>query len=513
MFNIMAKTMFKRLTLKIIVLTLLTSCTRQAAPANLAELRYGMSTEPITFDPLHPANTADGRSILFNVFEGLVKPDTSGDLIPALAESYQIEKEGLAYTFQLRPGIMFHNGETLEAADVAFSLNTAMETKFPGLSSIAGVEVLNPTKLQITLKEPDPDFLPYLTIGIVPKNNPDREKNPIGTGPFVIKNYAPQQSLELEKNENYWRKYFPKLNKVTIIFTADTDALLTALRGGNIEGASITGALLSQLQPDALTPGGSRAARFDVIPWASNTVQLLALNNAEKPLDDIRVRLAINYSLDSNEIIETAFYGKGEPSGSPIIPGLKTAYDESLRDPYPRDIEKAKNLLAEAGFQNGFPLEITVPSNYTMHVDTAQVIANQLLDAGIFVSIRLVDWATWLSEVYIGRKYKATIISLDANNVSPRSFLYRYLSDDGTNFINFNSKSFDLAYNAALKEPDSVRRISLYKECQRIISESAASVYIQDILGFRVFSSGRFSGVENYPLYVIDFASMYRLFP
>jgi len=472
-----------------------------------AELRYGLTTEPVTLDPLNPFNTADGRSILFNVFEGLVKPTPTGKLIPAAAESYRIEQNGLIYIFTLRQGVLFHNGETLRPEDVVFSLNMAKKAAFPGFDRIEEAEiVVNPAEdperpeIRIRLKEPDPEFLPYLTVGLAPENNPDREKNPIGSGPFIIENYTPQKSLVLIKNPDYWQNGLPALDRVTIIFVSDNDALLTGLRGGNIEGAAVTGALLPQLDPKD----------FDIFPWYSNTVQLMALNNAQKPLDDVLVRKAINYALDIPLIIETAFYGKGEASGSPLIPGLKDVYNESLRDPYPHNIEKAKSYLAEAGYKDGFPLEITVPSNYTMHVDTAQVIVNQLADLGVNGTIKLVDWATWLSEVYRNRKYQATIISLDANNVSPRSFLSRYLSEDGVNFINFKNPAFDLFYNMALVESNEARRISLYMDCQAIISENAASVYIQDILGFRAFAGGRFGGVVNYPLYVIDFSTIYR---
>jgi len=481
----------------------LASCSRQGSgsgKAQTAELRYGLTTEPVTFDPLNPANTADGRSILFNVFEGLVKPDPSGALVPSIAESYEIEADSSAYIFALRPGVLFHNGEALKAGDVVFSLNEAIRAGFPGLDKIAGVEITAQQKIRVSLKEPDPEYLPYLTVGIVPENNPDREKNPIGTGPFVIENYAPQQNLALAKNPDYWQEGLPKLDKVTIIFTTDTNNLLLGLRGGNIEAAEITGAFLPQLDQK----------QFETVPCYSNMVQLLALNNAQKPLDDERIRKAINYALDVKGIIDAAFYGRGEPSGSPLIPGLKNVYDESLRDPYPRDIEKAKALMGEAGFPNGFSLEITVPSVYTMHVDTAQVIVGQLSEAGISASIRLVDWGTWLSDVYFGRNYQGTIISLDANTVSPRSFLFRYVSGDNGNFISFKNPEYDRVYKAALLEPDEKKRAALYKECQRIISESAASVFIQDILGFRAFAADRFGGVVNYPLYVIDFASMYR---
>ena len=210
-----------------------TSCSRNTSaggPPETAELRYGMITEPVTFDPLNPANTADGRSILFNVFEGLVKPDHSGALIPALAESYHIEPDGLTYVFTLRPGVLFHNGEALRPEDVVFSLNAAMAAGFTGFSQIAGVGISSSGEIRVTLKGPDPEFLPYLTVGIVPENNGDRERNPIGTGPFIIENYSPQQSLVLVRNPDYWQADLPKLDKVTIVFVADTDRLLTGLR-------------------------------------------------------------------------------------------------------------------------------------------------------------------------------------------------------------------------------------------------------------------------------------------
>jgi len=490
------------------VSALFTACSRgKNADGAAAELRYGFTSEPITLDPLNPSGTADGRSILFNVFEGLVKPDPDGRMQPCIAESWTIEQNALVYNFKLREGVRFHDGSVLTADDVKFSLDTAVSAGFSGLDRIQNVEITGGNQIKITLKTPDPEFLPYLSQAVVKAGNNERDKNINGTGPFFVESYNTQQNLVLKKFDNYWGRSsggadgIPRLDKVTIVFFANNDSQLLALRGGGIDGASLTGPMAAQL--DHLN--------FDFFHSYSAAVQLLALNNARAPLDDIRVRLALNYGIDVNGIIDSAFFGSGIPSGSPLIPGLTDYYDPSLS--YQYNPGTARDLLKEAGFsENGkkLSLEITVPSNYTMHVDTAQVIASQLEKIGVQTSIKLVDWATWLNDVYINRQYEATIISLDSPNVSPRSFLSRYQSQSGSNFINFKSADFDRVYASLVTETDHEKRTALYKEAQRAITSNAASVYIQDIFYFKVFRAGAFGGVLNYPLYVVDFASIYR---
>ncbi|MCL1837393.1 MAG: ABC transporter substrate-binding protein [Treponema sp.] len=467
-----------------------------------AELRYGYATEPNSLSPLNPSRTADGDAVLFNVFEGLVRPDTEGRIRPWLAESAAIEDSGRIYRFNLRNNVQFHDGRPLSSRDVKASLETAAAAGFAGLDAIDRIETEGSLGIRVILKNPDPDFLPYLTIGIISADNTGREKWPAGTGPYSIESYTIQRSLVLRKFKNYWRENVPQLEKITVSFLADSDALVLALLGGSIDGATLPGALAQQLSP----------GRFDIVQSYSSMVQLMALNNAAPPLNDIRVRQAINYGIEIRGIIDAAFFGRGEPSGSPIIPGLSAYYDKSLADPYPHDRNKAAALLAEAGYGEGsqkLSLEITVPSNYTMHIDTAQVIAGQLSQIGIDVSIKLVDWATWISSVYQGRQYQATIISLDSPVVSPRAFLSRYQSDSGSNFINFSSADFDDVYSAILAETDENMRIALYRDAQQIISANAASVYIQDILGFKALRAGAFGGVLSYPLSADDFASMY----
>jgi len=461
--------------------------------------RYGFTTEPSTLDPLNPSNTADGRSILFNVFEGLVKPHTDGTMQPCIAESWEIEENGLAYTFTLRKGVLFHDGSAVTPADVKFSLETAAKAGFDSLANITDVIIQNDGTVKILLESRDPDFLPYLTTGIVKADNIDREKTIIGTGPFFIDHYTPQRKLVLSKFTDYWQSNLPRLDKVTILFFANYDTLMVALRGGSIDSAFITGAMAAQLNHKD----------YKIFSNNSAAVQLMALNNAESPFDDMRVRLAVNYGIDVEEIIDAAFFSAGEPSGSPVIPGLSQYYEGSLS--YNYDPKTAVSLLSEAGYNdtNKLSFEITVPSNYTMHVDTAQVIVEQLGRIGVDVKIKLVDWSTWLSGVYFGRQYQATIISLDSPTASARGFLRRYRSDDGSNFINFKNAEFDNVFASAVAESDTEKRIEYYKQAQRIIAKNAASVYIQDIMYFITFRGGAYDGALDYPLYVIDFAPIY----
>ena len=486
-------------------ITLFSSCRKNNE--EIEELRYGFTTEPKTLDPLNTNDTADGRSILFNVFEGLVKPDTDGNLLPCIAESWTIERDALIYTFTIRKDVRFHDGSILTPNDVKFSIDTAIAAGFNGLNRIDNAAIISDNRVRVTLKAPDPEFLPYITVGIVKADNTDREKNVIGTGPFFIESFTPQKDLVLKKFDNYWQRQLaqpqdvPHLNKVTIVFFANVEALMVALRSGSIDGANLVGSFAAQLDH----------RKFDIIDSHSAAVHLLALNNAAPGLNDVRVRKAINYGVDVQGIIDGAFFGKGIPSGSPIIPGLSIYYDGSLS--YPYDPQKSISLLAEAGFNDArkLSLEITVASEYSMHVDTAQVIVDQLKKIGVNATIKLVDWNTWLTEVYRGRNYQATVISLDSPIVSARNFLARYRSDNSSNFINFSDKEFDRTYDALLTETNETYRKQLYKDAQSIITSDAASVYIQDILYYKVFRAGAFAGAKNYPLLIVDFSSIYKV--
>lgn len=461
------------------------------------ELVYGLTTEPDNLDP-YKAATADTRRILFNLFEGLVKPDSEGALQPAVAESYEISPDALTYSFKLRSGIKFHNGNAVAAEDVKYSLETAVAGKVAGFDNIAAVDAVDTSSVKITLKKADTDFLPYLTVAIIPKDYTEQSTKPIGTGPFAFESYTAQQALVLKKNADYWQKDLPYLDKVTFKLESDTNALLLDLQSGSVDAAAVDNATALQLN----------TSDFSIYKENSNAIQQLNLNNTVKPFDNAKVRQAISYAVDADEIINVVNFGKGVKVGTPVIPGLKSYYDDSLANAYKKDVEKAKSLLKEAGYADGFSFEITVPSNYKVHVDTAQVIVSQLKAIGVTATIQQVDWATWISQVYTNKEYVATIISVDGATLSPRSFLGRYVSTDSGNFFNYKSTAFDELYAKAQEELDEAKRVDIYKQAQKLLSTDAANVFIQDIANLTAVKKG-FEGLTPYPLYVFDASTIH----
>ena len=454
-------------------------------------------------DSLDPHRTvaAGTKEIMFNVFEGLVKPTPEGELVPAVAESYVISEDRTTYTFTLRPGVKFHNGQTVSAEDVAWSLQrcadeTAGSSLVEAFSAVTGVEVVDEKTVSLTISEPDNEFFSYLTAAILPKDYDKQDTAPVGTGPFRFVSRSAQDNIVLERFEDYWG--IPaKLDKVTLKIMENADSLLLSMESGAIDlCAHLTSTQVEQLGEDFYAAEGTM-----------NLVQALYLNHAEKPFDDLRVRQALCYAVDREQIIDLAFDGYGSPIGSSMYPAFGKYFDDSLSSYYPHDVEKAKALLAEAGYPNGFEMTITVPSNYQPHVDTAQVIAEQLRAVGITAKLQLVEWGVWLSEVYSGRQFQSTVVGLDASTMTARALLSRFESSAKRNFINYSSDSYDALYARAQTTYDDDTQTALYRELERELTVNAANVYIQDLADLVAVRKG-LEGIRFYPIYVLDLSGL-----
>ena len=321
--------------------------------------------------------------------------------------------------------------------------------------------------------------------------------DPIGTGPYKYVSRSPQENIVLESFDDYWGEK-AHIKNVVLKIVPDADTIVMNLEGGSID-------LMARL---STTQAAQLSDKFDVYEGTMNLVQAVYLNNAVEPFNNTKVRQALCYAVDIQEIMDFVSDGKGTETGSSMFPAFGKYYMKELNDTYNTDIEKAKQLLAEAGYPDGFEFSITVPSNYQQHVDTAQVIKEQLKKIGVTANINLVEWDTWLSDVYIGRNFEATVIGVDASTLTASAMLGRFVSDSGKNFINYNNAEYDKIYNEAFTSTDDAVRTEKYKECEKILSTDAANVYIQDLPNM-VAVNKKFGGYEFYPLYVMDFSKLY----
>lgn len=452
-----------------------------------------------SLDP-HDMLAAGTKEIFFNVFEGLVKPDNEGNIVPAVASSVSKSEDGCTYTFEIRQGIMFHDGTPVTADDIKYSVEkfADIENHNPSISAfsiVKEVNILDESKVEVCLTEPNNEFLSNLATveaAIIPKHNENPDANCIGTGPYMYVSRAPMENVKMKRFDGYWGEK-ANIEDVTFKICTNADTIPMELKGGSIDMIThLTNAQVQQID----------ANKFEIYEGTMNLVQALYLNHSFEPFKDANVRKALCYAIDKDSILGFVSDGKGTKIGSSIYPNFGKYY-EDYSDLYPHDIEKAKKLLADAGYPNGFSFTVTVPSNYTQHVDTALVLAEQFKEIGVEANIQTVDWDTWLSETYIGRNYDATVIGVDAAQLTADSLLSRFESSADDNFTNYSNSTYDAKYSQALKESSDEKQTEIYKECAKILADDAANVYIQDLPEF-VAMNKKYTGYVFYPVYVMD---------
>ena len=480
------------------------ACSKAGSGSSNNTATVGITQEPSSFDP-HTVVAAGDKELIFNIYEGLYKFDSTGKLNPCLATDVSISDDSTVYTFTIRDGVVFHNGDTLDADDVVYSLKraaglldtqdgTALVTE---LDSIASVEKNDANQVVVTLESANSEMLSYFTVGIIPDGYTDCETAPIGTGPFKFDSYTVGQSVVLSKNANYWQDGMPYLDSVTFKICADMDAGLLELQNGSID-------IFPYLDQDHANQLDS--SKYTIESNGSNMVQIFALNNAVEPLNDVRVREAINLAVNRQSIISTTMGGAGTELTTAMSPAMGSYYDTSLDGSYVQDIEKAKSLLEEAGYGDGLDLTVTVPSNYLIHVNTAVELASELSAIGINLEITQVDWATWLDQVYTNRDYQTTVIAL-TSDYAPYDVIQRYQSTSTDNFINYSNSDVDALIAQIPTLTDDAQKTELYHQILALMVQDSASCYIQDPTTLTAVST-RLTGYNVYPMYVQDMSTV-----
>lgn len=353
-------------------------------------LTHATALEMTNIDP----NVNSGSMHISTLWlEGLVSIAEDGRVIPFLAESWDISEDGLTYSFQIREGITFHNGETLTADDVVFSIERTMNPDLgaPRRASLLDVEtvtVVDPMTVQLTLSQPFGPLLPSLAeLWIVPRASANLDgtiSDPIGTGPFRFLSWTPNDETVTERFENYWQKGLPYLDAVRVKVITDDTTRMAALRSGEVDLMQGFPATLLETISDG---GYATAPILDPSTWTL----LFNLNTTPAPIDDIRVRRAIGYAVNKAELMASRIGDApfGEVSNMPSSSG-EFWYLPDVEDAFPQqDLEMTASLLAEAGFADGMP-DLVFPATVEVQKH-AEVLAGQLAAAGIPTSLEIID--------------------------------------------------------------------------------------------------------------------------
>ena len=451
----------------------------------------GMALEPPHLDPTAGAAAAIDEVVYANVFEGLTRIDQNGAVRPGLATDWAISGGGLVYDFNLRSGVKYHDGTDFDSADVVFALERAraedsVNAQKRLFAAIERVEAVGPTRVRLTLSRPEGSLLFNLGWGdavvVAPESADTNKSNPIGTGPYKFARWVQGDRVELVASDDR-----APLKQVTFKFIADASAQMAALQAGDIDAFPNFGApeSLSQFEADA---------RFAVVIGNTEGETILSTNNTRQPFDDIRVRQAIAHAIDRQEFIDGAYFGYGKPIGSHFAPHHPAYVD--LTSVYPHDVDKAKALLAEAGFPKGFKATLKLPPP-TYARRGGEVIAAQLARVGIAVEIIPVEWAQWLEQVFRGDDFDLTIVShtepLDISIYAREKY-----------YFNYDSAAFKTVIDRLDQTSDQQQRYALLGDAQRIIADDAVNGFIFQLPKLGVWRKGLVGLWENSPVQAND---------
>lgn len=433
-----------------------------------------ISGEPDQLDP-HKTSAYASFQVLENVFDTLVEPDAELQFQPALATEWETSEDGLTWTFTLREGVKWHNGRDFVADDVVYSYRRIIDEELANsyrFTSVKDITAPDPTTVVITVDRPTPNLLAnvgaFKGTAIVAKENVTDgsiTRTPIGTGAFRFESYAPGDRLQLVRNDDYWGDEV-LLDGVTFSFVSDPTVALTNLQGGQVQWTDN----LPPQQVESLK--GSDDLRLETV--ASNDYWYFAANQARKPFDDPKVRQALAFGIDRDQVTEAATFGLATVNQTAIPEGSAFHHDYA---PYERDVDKAKALLAEAGVTGRLPMDLMVTNEYPETVTAAQVMQSQLKDIGVDVKIRTLDFAAWLDQQGKG-SFDVFLLGW-LGNIDPDDFYYaQHRTGANFNFQKYSDPAVDKALDTARAETDEETRKGLYEDAVEQIVDDASYVYL-----------------------------------
>jgi peptide/nickel transport system substrate-binding protein len=454
-----------------------------ASPAVASRtLVVGAPQAPPTLDPTANAAQAIDEVVDYNVLQHLVQLAPNGTVVPVLATGYTLSADRKTYTFTIRQGVKFSNGDPLTPADVVFSINrvNAKGSKYPyaAIFDVASAKTVGTDQVAVTLKTPDWSFLFNLASysnGVIldPKTVTTLATNPVGTGPYTISGNVANYSTTLKTNPAYWGSR-PGVAGVEFRYYTDPNAEEAALESGQIQVGNLpTPADLPTFKND---PG-----KYGVLTGLTNGKVQLTINNTAGPFKSLLVRQAVNYAISKATVNQVASGGEGVPIGTDTVPS--DPYYVNLAGLYPYNPAKAKALLKQAGYPNGFSTTLTLPPYFYAQL-AAPVIQQELAAVGIKVTIKNVAFPLWLSQVFTGGSFDLTVIdhaeARDIANYGTAGYYWHYA---GTSKV-----AAQLA--AANAAPTQGQWIAGTKSVLTEIADDAVNDWLYVLPGIEVYAKG-----------------------
>lgn len=445
------------------------------------QLVLGVPLEPPNLDPTSGAAAAVDSIVYGNVFEGLTRIAESGEVEPALAESWEVTPDDLAYIFHLRRGVRFHDGSEFDADDVKFSLDRALAPSSTNaqkalLSPIRQVEVLDPFTVRLNLERPS-GTLPYFlgwgdAVIVAAESAATNASDPIGTGPFRFSTWRRGDSIRLDRSADYWGPG-ANLDSVVFKFIGDPAAAFASLKAGDID------AYPNYPAPENIAEF-ENDPNFNVVIGATAGKVIMAINNRRAPFSNQLVRMAVSHAVDRNAIIDGALFGFGQPIGSHYTRQSRAYVD--LTNRYPLDLERARSLLADAGYPDGFDATLRLPPRpYARRA--GEVIVSQLSAIGIRLEIENLEWAQWIDQVFSRHEFDLTIIE----HIEPMD-IGIYARDEY--YFGYADPGFKALFERSEIETDDAAKDELLRQIQTKIADDAVNVFLVQSAQLGVWKSG-----------------------
>lgn len=439
------------------------------------ELVVATDQDPVGFDP-HKVPAASSVKMYSLVYDTLTRLDADLNIIPSLATKWSVSVDGKAVTFELQKGVKFHNGREMTSADVKYSFDRILDPNTGALAksyftSVESVEAPEPYKVVFKLKNIDSALIANVAsvyTAIVPKEVTDLNKEMVGTGPFKMGTVESGQSVTLVKNPDYFVKDMPKVDSIKFRIMKDEAERLAAVRTGKIDLTTVSADSSKLLE----TAKGVSIKSYQTMEYG-----YLGINVKKKPFDDVRVRQALSYAVDRNEIVSTVWKGQGQVTGP--ISSAQKAYALNVGDLplYKKDVEKAKQLLKEAGYEKGFDTVIQTASTYPDMVESAQVIQQQLKAIGINAKIEQLEWAKYI-ETWKSKDATLLVGRNTAGTDPDRSLRFFFSTTGGANVWNYSNKEYDAIVQKALETNAVEERQKFYKDAQNILINDAPNLFL-----------------------------------